>query len=142
MSPSIELDLHKVQGPLIEVEVSINSVLAAQNLGTGKLPAAIKTLALIDSGSFITIITPKLARKAGIVSTNEVPITTIGPGGASVCPAALINLLLFGGRSWDILAAIQPFTFDKRVEVIIGLDILKDLTFVYQGKRGRFKLST
>lgn len=130
------------RGPSLQVEISLNSILAAQYQQSGtSLPAPLTGYALIDTGASVTSVDAKILESLGIKAVGQIPIST--PSGSSQqglysCqfsfPGTPIPVLPFVSVVGSIL---QP----QGIVALIGRDLLRNFLLIYDGVHGSWTLS-
>jgi hypothetical protein len=135
-TPQSAADQQAVNGAILQVSVSIPSAAAAAG-AQGSAPQTFT--AMIDSGASISCINTTAAQQLGLQQVSSTQLG--GVGGTSEAPiyAAALNLTQFGVTvdPVQIAGVGNPL---PGVDMLIGRDILEQLTFTYDGPDGTFNL--
>lgn len=120
------------QGPLIEVMVGKPS-----SMGGSPQPI----VAMVDTGASISAIDVAAAQSLGLTQTGSVQIG--GVGGLSQQPVFASSVAFSNpDKSYDPIALVgAQIGQGTGFSMLIGRNILRDMTLVYDGKAGTFDLS-
>jgi hypothetical protein len=129
------------RGALIKVRIAQPRDVADSLRSQGKAVAdAVEAMAMIDTGASITAIDQGLATRIGLVQTGIAPVA--GVTGVQDQPIYAAQIMLdqpsVALDPWKMIGSplnIQNF------DVLLGRDFLQELTLVYDGSSGNFKLS-
>lgn len=132
----------ELNGPVIEIEVRVHPLVAANLKQKGAaVPDPIKGIALIDSGAEVTAIDIAVAEQLKLPRTGKVKVVGIGgesEGYTSACSIFIPGLPLTTSAS---RAHCHDLTKTGRnIIALIGRDILKMMTFFYDGINGQMRL--
>ena len=119
-------------GPVIPVVITHPKSVAEQLIKEGKQVPAIQVRALIDTGAFSSVITPKVAKQLNLVQTGFLNVTSVN--NEEDQPAYYARLQFGWGKGKDVQVVCCPIK--GQFEVLIGRDILVHWNFTYNGKDG------
>lgn len=128
------------RGAIIPVQIGIPSSLAAQMQAQGQTPPPPEEIpALIDTGASITAINVATAQRLGLQPSGSVDIG--GANGVSSQPlfAALVRIP-DPFVEWDPMTLSGSNLVGVPFEMLIGRNVLCNMTLSYDGKNGRFSL--
>lgn len=126
--PSVALQ-HK--GAIIQVTISHPNSVADKLKNEGKAAPVITVNALIDTGAFGTVISPKVATALGLIQTGVQNVTSVQD--QQERPSYFASVQFHWGASKEVSVVSCPLTgFD----CLIGRDILMHWNFTYNGKDG------
>jgi hypothetical protein len=128
------------RGPILPVQIGIPSALAAQMQAQGQTPPPPEEIpALIDTGASITAINVATAQRLGLQATGSIQIG--GANGVADQPlfAAMVRIP-DPFVEWDPMTLAGSNLTGVPFEILIGRNVLCNMTFSYDGKSGRFSL--
>ncbi|MCI0462492.1 MAG: retroviral-like aspartic protease family protein [Gemmataceae bacterium] len=133
-------------GPALEVLIGADGArTAALHQAGAPIPRPLQVRALIDTGSDVTAVAPRVLQQVGAVLLTSVPgLTASGPVSAQLFEVSL-NVFGPAGAAGPMfvkstlvvteLAAALP-----NIEVLLGQDVLAECLFLLDGPRGHFLL--
>ena len=131
-----------LHGARLTIELGVpDSVIAYYQDRGQRAPERIRATALIDSGASISGVKPSVAQSAGLIQTRSVGVS--GVIGTELRPVYTASVIL---PDYDIhldamdLAGVE--LGQQGVDVLLGRDLLKKVTLVYEGRSGSFQLQT
>lgn len=128
MHPSVVL---QNQGAIIPVTISHPKSVIEKLTSEGKPTPSIRVNALIDTGAFGTVITPKVAEELKLIQTGTQTITSVQD--KQERPVYFATIHFHWGVGKEVSVASCPLTgFD----CLIGRDILMHWNITYNGKDG------
>ena len=119
-------------GAIIPIMVSHPKSVAEQLQKEGKNIPVIQCNALIDTGAFGSVITPKVADALNLVQTGFQEVTSVN--NQEKQPAYFARLQFNWGKAKDVQVVSCPLK--GNFDVLIGRDILIHWNFTYNGKDG------
>jgi hypothetical protein len=127
----------KDQGPRIQVAIGFDKLDLdeARQIGL-EIPKPLIVMALIDTGSSITVVNPELAKTCKLRQTGMVSVSAVGNIGDYPEYAASIQ---FPGNSLaglDIVRIVSCSLIKQSVSCLIGRDFLCRWRFSYDGRSG------
>jgi hypothetical protein len=129
------------------IGVSPNREAACRRVGF-PVPPRVALRAVIDTGSYVTGLTPAAFRALGIQPFRYVPVRTPStrPGSPHLCDQYDVSLALLAGGSVysfgsDHAIASDDFTPQEDVQGILGRDVLDRCVFTYYGPHRYFTLA-
>jgi hypothetical protein len=128
------------RGMIIPVQVGIPKVLADQMKAQGQTPPPPEEIsALIDTGASITAINVTTAQRLGLQPTGSIDIG--GANGVASQPlfAAMVRIS-DPFVEWDPMTLAGSTLTGVPFEMLIGRNVLCNMTLSYSGKEGRFSL--
>lgn len=128
------------RGAIIPVQIGIPKVLADQMKAQGQTPPPPEEIsALIDTGASITAINVATAQRLGLQPTGSIDIG--GANGVASQPlfAAMVRIP-DPFVEWDPMTLAGSTLTGVPFEILIGRNVLCNMTFAYSGKEGRFSL--
>ena len=117
------------RGGVREIEVQTitrnNASLAVPTLLNNKTMATF----LVDTGASYTVITPRVAKKLGIVVTPETPrISIVTANGVVKAPIVTVDKIAIGQvEVEDIQVVIQPLGHDPLLAGLLGMNFFKNM---------------
>jgi predicted aspartyl protease len=119
-------------GPIIPIVITHPKSVADKLIQDGKQVPAIQVNALIDTGAFCSVITPKVAGQLNLVQTGFQSVTSVN--NQEDQPAYFARLQFNWGGYKDVQVVCCPIqgVFD----VLIGRDILMHWNLIYNSKDG------
>jgi predicted aspartyl protease len=121
-------------GPLIQIGVRVGTRFAAAGLGG----APKSYTALIDTGASSTAISPKVVSEVRPQLTGSTPI---GRAGASLIADMYDVRIKFEHHrlpgTWYDLTVVEVSPANQGVDILIGRDLLKNATMLYDGSNGK-----
>lgn len=140
--PSPDAIQLQARGPSLQIEISLNAILAAQYQQSGHpLPSPVTGYALIDTGASVTSVDVSILDSLGIRAVGQLPIST--PSGSSnqgiySCqfsfPGTPIPVLPFVNVVGSLLKT-------QGILALIGRDLLRSFLLIYDGVHGSWTLS-
>jgi hypothetical protein len=133
-------------GPAVPGLVGLNDQASAALVQAGQpIPRPISVRALIDSATDLTAIAPRVAQQLGLLADKRAKTQTAG--GSVQVNLYRISLSVSGppGASgsllvWPDLLVTELAVPLPNVDVLIGLDVLRQSLFVLNGPGGQFIL--
>lgn len=119
-------------GPIIPIEVTQPKAIAEKLQKEGKTVPSIQCRALIDTGAFGTVITPKLAADLGLLQTGFQKVTSVNNQEDQPAYFAQFRFNWGSGKEVQVVSCPLRGPFD----VLIGRDIMMHWNFTYNGKDG------
>lgn len=137
--PAVHLNI-PAGGPLIltVIGVSVPRLHALQTAGITAPTAGVGTF-LIDTGASCTCVDTQLISNLGLQPTGRVAISTPSTGGGShFCDQFDISLFIQGvngspGHLVSALPVVATHLKAQGIDGLIGRDVLKNCTFIYNG---------
>lgn len=128
------------RGPILPVQVGIPTALAAQMQAQGQTPPPPEEIpALVDTGASITAINVPTAERLGLQPTGSIEIGGATGGRTMPLYAALFRIP-DPFVEWDPMTLSGADLSKTPFEILIGRNILCNMTLSYDGKQGRFSL--
>lgn len=121
-------------GPLVDVLISS---------GRPEAPV-IEATAMIDTGASVTFVTRDLIEHAGLTvlkTTPALPISTVNGDDNQRSPVYAAQISIVGLPQARITRCYRARFIPGTADVLLGRDLLRRGTFVYDGPRGRITLS-
>jgi predicted aspartyl protease len=119
-------------GAIIPVIITHPKSVAEKLQQGGKQVPAIQCMALIDTGAFGSVITPKIAQQLNLVQTGFQKVTSVN--NEENQPAYFSRIQFGWGKAKDIQVVCCPLK--GPFDCLIGRDILVHWNFTYNGKDG------
>lgn len=119
-------------GPIIPVAITHPKSVAEELLKEGKQVPTIQVRALIDTGAFSCVISPKVAKQLNLVQTGFQKITSVN--NEEEQPAYFARIQFGWGKFKEVQVVSCPIK--GPFDVLIGRDILVHWNFTYNGKDG------
>lgn len=122
------------QGPQIMVSVTQPKAVIEKMPSTNGGPQQIKTIqckALIDTGAFSCVISPRIAEELKLVQTGFKKVNSVQD--EQERPAYFAAVHFHWGKSAEVAVVSCPL---KGFDFIVGRDILMNWHFTYNGKDG------
>jgi hypothetical protein len=128
------------RGPILPVQIGIPAVLAAQMQAQGQTPPPPEEIqALVDTGASITAINVATAQRLGLQATGSIQIG--GATGVSDMPLyAAMFRIPDPFIEWDPMTLAGAQLSGTPFEILVGRNVLCNMTMAYDGKQGRFSL--
>jgi len=128
------------RGAILPVQIGIPSALAAQMTAQGQTPPPPEEIqALVDTGASITAINIPVAQRLGLPTTGSIQI-----GGATGVADQPLYAALFRIPDpfveWDPMTVAGANLSGTPFDILIGRNVLCNMTLSYDGKSGRFSL--
>jgi hypothetical protein len=124
-------------GPLIQVGVRVGAVFAAA--GYGGPPRA--SAALLDTGASSTAISPRVVREVRPQLTGAAPLGRVGATSTvDVYDIGVKFVHHLQPGIWYELPAVEVAPANPGIDVLIGRDLLKHVTMLYDGTNGKVVL--
>jgi len=118
-------------GAFIEVAITHPKITREKFLEKGKAVPSVKVRALIDTGASITVITPRVAGRLGLVHTGFEKISSVQDEQEQPVYYGFIAFPWGSGKEIPIVAC--PL---KHFDCLIGRDVLQHWHFSYNGPDG------
>lgn len=130
----------RTKGPVLSVQVGIPKALADQMVAQGQTPPPPEEiLALVDTGASITAINTATAERLGLQATGAINVG--GATGVSQMPLYAAMLRISEPFiEWDPMTISGSNLGHAPFEMLIGRNVLCNMTLAYDGKQGRFSL--
>jgi len=97
--------------------------------------------ALIDTGAYATVLNPETIARLGLKPVGIAPITTPSTTEALVCNRYHVNLYFADDVVIENIFAIEAPMGGVPYHCLIGRDVLRSATFLYEGRTNRYKLT-
>jgi hypothetical protein len=136
--PTHVLDISP-SGPLVYVGLSVGSTYAVAGLGGPPQTCS----ALVDTGSTVTAISPAVRRRLQPQQTGRLPVSRIGGTAGMLKPLFDVRLKLMGHLEpfrWFDLEVVETAPASPGIDVLIGQDLLSQLTMLFHGPLGKLVL--
>ncbi len=124
----------QIRGPLVQVTIGIEHTIAQQLLQTGQtLPPPVAGLAMIDTGASVTCVDEGVAQQLGLPAIDVVQMVSASHASTqqNVYPIRLevvgVPIVINVARAIGAQLAAQG------IQVLIGRDIMANLTLFYNG---------
>jgi len=128
------------RGAILSVQVGIPSALAAQMQAQGQTPPPPEEIsAIVDTGASITAIDVGVAQRLGLQATGSIDIAG-ATGQASQPLFAAMFRIPDPFIEWDPITLSGAQLPGAPFAMLLGRNILCNMTLSYDGKRGRFSL--
>jgi hypothetical protein len=133
--PNLQAD-----GPVVEIRIAVGSAVEAALRATGApIPAALPSLAMIDTGATSSVIRQGLAAQLGLNPVGVTYVTT--PSSTNVpCPEYLVRLVFPNNVLFETTVIEAPLQ-SQNIQCLIGRDVLAHAVLVYIGYGNLFSLS-
>lgn len=110
--------------PLLERDVTVSVEMEGSMIIVPVLiNRSLKTFMVMDTGASLTMISPRVAKELGLPSISRVSVTTAN-GTMNVPLTRLGSLKVGEAEVHGLLATVQSFSPDPRVEGLLGLNFL------------------
>lgn len=119
-------------GPIIPLVITHPKSVADKLTQEGKQIQAMQVRALIDTGAFGSVITPRVAQTLGLLQTGFQKVTSVN--NEEDQPAYFARFQFNWGGAKDVQAVCCPIK--GLFDCLIGRDILVHWHFTYNGKDG------
>jgi hypothetical protein len=134
-------------GLVVPVLLGLNGKDSANLLAQGQpIPAPLHLQGLIDTGSDVTVVAPFVPRHFSLLPLRST--TTQGTTGSAPVDLYEMSLSILnpGGpgpsmASWDQLVVMESPRGIPSVDVIVGLDVLRECLLIFDGPGQRFILA-
>ena len=144
--PTINVNI-AAGGPLLiaVVNISFPRLQALTSAGIAAPGPATGTF-LIDTGASCTVVDPELVKGLGLQPTGRVGISTPSTaGGIHHCDQFDVSIFIPGGPSAGghlipALPVVATHLRSQGIDGLIGRDVLKDCTFIYNGTAEMFSI--
>lgn len=128
------------RGAIMPVQIGIPTALAKQMEAQGQTPPPPEEIsAMVDTGASITAINVAVAQRLGLPTTGSIQI-----GGATGVADQPLYAALFRIPDpfveWDPMTIAGANLSGTPFDILIGRNILCNMTLSYDGKSGRFSL--
>lgn len=135
-------------GPLLIVHIGISMprIQALQAAGQ-PIPPPAKGTFLIDTGASCTCVDPALLAGLGIQPTGRVAIGTPSTAGVPhMCDQYDISIIIPGAPNGGAhvigaIPVVETHLQSQGIDGLIGRDVLKDCTLIYNGTGGHFAIA-
>lgn len=128
-------------GPSIHVSIGPSRELIAAFSPLGiELSSPHPAAALVDTGAHTTVLSPELVRRLRIEPVGKAPISTPSTTAAIMCDRYHINVYFEEDFVVENVFAIEAPMGGVPYQCLIGRDILKLATLVYDGPNNQFAL--
>ena len=131
----------------VQVGVSHNRAEILRRHGMG-IPEPVAVPAMIDTGSYVTLLRPAVFESLGLTQIGTVAIRTpsTSPGNYCECPQFDVSLQVGLAPDVSYLASVlalasEDFQADEEVQALIGRDVLRYCVLQYFGPESRFELA-
>lgn len=126
--PRIVLQL---KGPVLQIIITQPKLIAEKLKNKREKVPTIKVNALIDTGAFGSVITPKVVKELKLLQTGVQNVTSVQDKQAR---PVYFALLMFPWGSWKEVPVVScPL---EKFDCLIGRDILKHWNMIYNGNDG------
>ena len=128
-------------GPTIQVAIGPSRELIAAFAPFGKeLSAPHSVTALIDTGAHTSVVTPELAARLRIEPVGKAPISTPSTTAAIMCDRYHVNIYFEDDFVVENVFAIEAPMGGVPYQCLIGRDILRLATLLYDGPGNHYAL--
>jgi predicted aspartyl protease len=97
--------------------------------------------ALVDTGAYSTVLNPETIARLNLKPVGTAPITTPSTTAALVCNRYHVNLYFADDVVVENIFAIEAPMGGVPYHCLIGRDVLRKATFVYEGHANRYTLT-
>jgi predicted aspartyl protease len=97
--------------------------------------------ALIDTGAYSTVLNPETIARLGLMPVGVAPITTPSTTTAVMCNRYHINVYFADDVVVENIFAIEAPMGGVPYHCLIGRDVLRRATLLYEGGENRYTLS-
>jgi len=134
-------------GPIVEVLSGLNGRDSLSCLNAGRtIPSPLRLRALIDSGADVTAVSPKVVQELELAVSEKVSSQTAG--GTAVVRLFNVSLSISGPlgsagpmlHREDMVVSELAVTLPN-IDVLIGMDILRQSMFILDGPGKQFTLA-
>lgn len=101
---------------------------------------SVTILAMVDTGASITTVNSQIAQSSGLPQTGSTQLSGVGGVQQSSIHAAAVNLPQYGVKVDVVQVATVPGQLPG-VDMLIGRDLLQNLSLEYHGSEGVFNLT-
>ncbi|HKR63179.1 MAG TPA: retroviral-like aspartic protease family protein [Thermoanaerobaculia bacterium] len=106
-----------------------------------QLSSPITVTALIDTGAHTTVLSPELVGRLNIRPVGTAPISTPSTTASLLCDRYHVNIYFDEGFVIENIFAIEAPMGGVPYQCLIGRDILRHATLLYDGRRNHFALT-
>jgi predicted aspartyl protease len=129
-------------GPSIQIAIGPSRELIAAFAPFGtELSPPMPAAAIIDTGAHTTVLSPELVARLHIQPVGTAPICTPSTTSALMCNRYHVNVYFAEDFVVENVFAIEAPMGGVPYQCLIGRDILRLATFVYNGRENRFELT-
>jgi len=131
-----------ISGPFLQVAVgpSRELITAFTPLGV-RLSSPQRVTALIDTGAFATVLSPEIVASLKIRPVGAAPIHTPSTSTPLQCDRYHINVYFDDNFVIENVFAVEAPMGGAQYQCLIGRDILRLATLIYNGPQNRFALT-
>jgi predicted aspartyl protease len=97
--------------------------------------------ALVDTGAYTTVLNPETISRLNLQPVGVAPITTPSTTSAVMCSRYHVNLYFSEGEVVENIFAIEAPMGGVPYQCLIGRDVLRRATFIYEGAANRYTLN-
>ena len=129
-------------GPVFQISVgpSREMINALSSLGVVfRSPFAVS--ALIDTGAHTTVLNPETIKRLGLKPVGVAPITTPSTTQPVMCSRYHINIYFADDVVVENIFAIEAPMGGVPYHCLIGRDVLRSATLLYEGNSNRYRLT-
>jgi predicted aspartyl protease len=133
-------------GPLVEVHVALSTPRIDALKAKGRTwPPPVPAKALVDTGSSLTTVSPRIATVLGLIPTGQIDVNSATTG-QTPRPCYLYDVCLaFVRPTLIVLGATIPVAevelANPDIDMLLGRDMLAQCLCVYDGRAGAFTLA-
>ncbi len=128
-------------GPSIPIAVGPSRELIAAFAPLGvELSSPHPAIAIVDTGAHTTVLGPELVAKLRIQPVGKAPIVTPSTTSALMCHRYHVNIYFGGDFIVENVFAIEAPMGGVPYHCLIGRDILRFATLIYEGRENKFEL--
>lgn len=124
------------RGPVVEVLITLHSLVAQKRSQVGLQIPSIRGMALIDSGASVTVIDADIARKLYLPQSGQIEAVGIGGKALGFTASCCVNVQ---GLAIN-LPRVHCYELSKHgpgLAALIGRDVLAHMVFNYDGPKGQ-----
>jgi len=129
-------------GPFIQIAIGPSRELIAAFAPLGvQLSPPHAVAALIDTGAHTTVLSPDLVTRLGIQPVGTAPISTLSTTSSLLCDRYHVNIYFEEGFVVENIFAIEAPMGGVPYQCLIGRDVMRFATLLYDGPANQFVLT-